>query len=227
MNLTEQLKEILYQQGAQLTGIAHMNGVENCNYPIGVAVAVSLPKKTILDLQKAPTKEYCELYDSLNNKLNEIILAGERFLKEKGYMAYAQTTTRVITDDHYSSLVPHKTVATRAGLGWIGKNCLLVTQEFGSAIRLSSLVTDAPLQCQEPVENSLCGTCRICVDKCPAQALSGTLWKTGITREHIVDVEKCYNKQVEVMKESTGIETDLCGKCFAVCAYTQRYLNRK
>ena len=43
-------------------------------------------------------------------------------------------------------------------------------------------------------------------------------------REKIVDIEKCYKKQIEIMSRNTGIETDLCGKCFAVCAYTQRYL---
>ena len=44
-------------------------------------------------------------------------------------------------------------------------------------------------------------------------------------REKIMDIEKCYKKQVEIMSKNTGIETDLCGKCFAVCTYTQKYLN--
>ena len=45
------------------------------------------------------------------------------------------------------------------------------------------------------------------------------------SRESLVDVEACRKKQVEIMSRRTGIETDLCGKCFAVCAYTRRYLN--
>ena len=45
----------------------------------------------------------------------------------------------------------HFGIATRAELGWIGKNCLLVTEKFGSAIRLSSLLTQVPLCCEEPV----------------------------------------------------------------------------
>ena len=44
------------------------------------------------------------------------------------------------------------------------------------------------------------------------------------TKRTIVDIEKCYKKQVEIMSKNTGIETDLCGKCFAVCTYTKRYL---
>ncbi len=65
----------------------------------------------------------------------------------------------------------------------------------------------------------------MCVKKCPAQALKGTLWSAGIQREEIVDADKCYKKQVEIMSEKTGIATDLCGKCFAVCTYTKKYLN--
>ena len=46
-------------------------------------------------------------------------------------------------------------------------------------------------------------------------------------REEIVDVNRCYQKQKEIMYVSTGIDTDLCGKCFAVCAYTQNYLKKQ
>ena len=80
------------------------------------------------------------------------------------------------------------------------------------------------LRCDEPVNQSHCGTCSQCVENCPAQALKDNLWTVGMQREKIVDIEKCYKKQVEIMSKSTGIETDLCGKCFAVCAYTKRYL---
>lgn len=45
-------------------------------------------------------------------------------------------------------------------------------------------------------------------------------------REKIVDVNRCYQKQKEIMYASTGIDTDLCGKCFAVCVYTQNYLKK-
>ena len=65
---------------------------------------------------------------------------------------------------------------------------------------------------------------RACVEHCPAQALKGTLWEAGMTRKEIVDAEACYQKQLEIMYERTGIRTDLCGKCFAVCTYTQKYL---
>lgn len=224
LELTEQLKNLLYRKGAALVGIGDMSGVENCNFGIGVSVAVSLPKNVIIDLQEAPTKEYYDLYYSLNQRLNEIIMTGEEFLRNMGFGAYAQTTDRVKVNPDKISELPHKTVATRSGIGWIGKNCLLVTPQYGSAIRLSSLLTDAPLECDAPINQSRCGGCNLCVKKCPAKALKGTLWEVGVQREEIVDIDKCYKKQVEIMSQKTGIQTDLCGKCFAVCAYTQKYL---
>ena len=224
MTLTDKLQTLLRDQGADLVGVGDMSRVEGCKLKTGVAVAVALPRHVILDLREAPTKEYYDLYHSLNQTLNEIVLAGERFLQSEGFEAWAQTTDRVKASRSNVALIPHKTVATRAGLGWIGKNCLLVTPQYGAAVRISSLLTDAPLECAAPFDRSRCGACDICVRSCPAQALTGALWEAGLQRDAIVDVEKCHEKQAEIMVKATGIETDLCGKCFAVCAYTRKYL---
>lgn len=222
MSLTEELKALLRARGAVLVGVGDMAGATDCPYPVGVSVAVALPEHVLADLRTAPTKEYYELYGALNEKLNGIVSAGEAFLQARGFRAYAQTTDRVRYGDDKRTPLPHKTVATRAGLGWIGKNCLLVTPRLGPAIRLSSLLTDAPLEPDAPIDRSRCGGCHACVDACPAQALKGTLWEAGMAREKLVDVEKCYAKQLEIMERQTGIRTDLCGKCFAVCPYARK-----
>lgn len=227
MELTKELKALLLEKGAALVGIGNMEGLENCKYTTGISVAIPLPKTLIRELQEAPNEEYYHLYHSLNAKLNEIVSAGEEFLRQKGFEAYAQTTDRVVVNDDRKSVLPHKTVATKAGLGWIGKNCLLITKEYGPAVRISSLLTNAPLECDEAVTESRCGDCELCVACCPAKALKGTLWTAGMAREEIVDAHVCFDKQVQIMKETTGIEADLCGKCFAMCAYTREYLNRK
>ena len=224
MTLTEELKAVLRSSGADLVGIGDLSAADNCAFRTGVSVAVALPAKVIRDLQKAPTVEYFQLYHTLNQALNEIVTVGEEFLKEQGFAACAQTTDRVKVSPDKTTPLPHKTVATRAGLGWIGKNCLLVTPQYGPAVRISSLLTDAPLEYDEPVSESRCGACDLCVRKCPAQALKNALWKTGMPREEIADLAACRKKQMEIMTEQTGIETELCGRCFAVCAYTEKYL---
>jgi hypothetical protein len=64
----------------------------------------------------------------------------------------------------------HKMTATHAGLGWIGKTDLLVSQDFGPRVRLASLLVDYPLKdAGTPVTESRCGSCRICVTHVPAR----------------------------------------------------------
>ncbi|MFR8341785.1 MAG: epoxyqueuosine reductase, partial [Dorea sp.] len=93
-------------------------------------------------------------------------------------------------------------------------------------VRISSLLTDAPLTCDAPVTRSQCGACHACVRYCPAHALKNTLWRPGIPCENIIAISTCHKKCREIMQKSTGIDADLCGKCFAVCTYTKQYLKQ-
>lgn len=223
-DLTTALRELLISQGACLVGVGDLEGIENCEFRYGISVAVPVSAGIVLSLQEKPTPEYCLEYKKLNEQLNRIVLAGENYLQSLGYKAYAQTTNRVKVKKNFISAVPHKTVATRAGLGWVGKNCLLVTEEFGSAVRLSSLFTDAPLVADKPVRESKCGSCSLCVNACPGHALKGTLWHACMPREDIVDINSCYSAMLDVTKENLGFEIDICGRCFAVCRYTKQHL---
>ena len=224
IQLKSELFCVLEKRGAKLIGVADLAGIVNGNMQTGIAVAVPVPKHIVCDLQTAPTREYYNAYYSLNAQLNEIVTSGAEFLKGKGFHARANTTEVVKINEEWCTPLPHKTVATHAGLGWIGKNCLLVTQKYGSAVRLSSLLTDAPLHFDTTITESRCGKCAICVNRCPAKALTGELWTPGTSREALFFKEKCKKTQLQRMKQATGIETDLCGLCFAVCPYTQKYL---
>lgn len=226
----ETLKENLFarlrQEGAALMGVADLTGLVTGPWTTGVSVAVPVPPDIVKDLETSPTAAYHRAYHTLNEKLNHIVEAGAAFLVSRGYRARANTTHTVQQDKHWNTPLPHKTVATRAGLGWIGKNCLLVTPEYGGAIRLSSLVTDAPLPPDPAVTESKCGACQRCVEACPAQALTGALWQAGMPREALFQPDVCEKTQRARMKAATGIDADLCGLCFAVCPYTKRYRNR-
>lgn len=227
----EELKRALYavlaEAGAKRMGIADLSGIVSGEMQTGVSVAVPVPRNIVRDLQTAPTREYYDAYHALNARLDGIVSRGAEFLRANGYQAYANTTKVVRKDADWRTSLPHKTVATRAGLGWIGKNCLLVTREYGGAVRLSSLLTDAPLPAGMPVNESRCGGCTVCVRSCPAKALTGALWNTSTRREELFHKEACRETQIRRMKEATGIETDLCGLCFAVCPFTQRYLQEE
>lgn len=225
--LQRELYELLRSQGAALVGAADLRGVDGAELPVGVAVATPVPASIVQELKTAPTREYYDAYHELNARLDRMVEAGAEFLRRQGWQAAAHTTKTVAYDRaRFCTPLPHKTVATRAGLGWIGKNCLLVTQEYGSAVRICSLVTDAPLATAAPILESRCGGCKNCVAHCPGRALTGALWRAGMPRQQLLDVQTCRSTQIRRMKAATGIDTDLCGLCFAVCPYTRRYLNR-
>lgn len=224
--LKQNLVRLLQQNGAALCGVADLNGFVASSMTTGISVAIPVPVNIVEDLKTAPTREYHDMYYTLNQKLNDIVTAGADFLIRQGYQAFANTTDVVKYNEEWQTPLPHKTVATRAGLGWIGKSCLLVTPEYGSAIRLSSLITNAPLPYDTPITQSRCGSCTQCVQHCPAKALTGALWTAGMPREELFQREICKKVQTERMKAATGIETDLCGMCFAVCPYTNRYLKK-
>lgn len=63
-----------------------------------------------------------------------------------------------------------RAVAERAGIGWNGKNCSIITHEYGSYVYLGEMMTNIPFEPDEPIENE-CGDCRLCLDVCPTGAL--------------------------------------------------------
>ena len=217
-SMTEQFKSALAAQGADLVGIGDLTGLpadSRGKLPIGVCIAVRYPRDVISGIVDLPTQEYYDWYNTINSRLYSLTTFAVNLLKDWGYKATMRTS------------LPHKTVATRAGIGWVGKSNLLVTESYGSAIRLASVLTDAPLTAATPVNESKCGACTICSDACPAGALSGKLWDTTVQRDEILDTSKCSKMAVERSVRGFGVPIELCGKCIAVCQYTQQYIRNE
>ena len=70
-----------------------------------------------------------------------------------------------------TSPVMEKALAEQAGIGWIGRNSLVINKDFGPWLFLGVLLVDAEYGSDEPVKNG-CGNCRVCIDSCPANALT-------------------------------------------------------
>lgn len=120
-------------------------------------------------------------------------------LEAEGYKSVAKLKT---------GLLPHKTVALRAGLGFIGKNNLLVTPQYGCALILGKVLTSAPFASSGTLpEKPQCGNCNICVNACPTGALLGKEWNINTAREEILTRKLCI----------------LCLKCMVSCPYTVNY----
>lgn len=223
---SEELRELLIIEGASLVGFADLSQFAEGDLKHGISIALKLPVDVVDGIEDGPTMEYYDTYYAWNDKLNQLGELAESYIKKHGYNAMAQTTGVVKEYGNYRTPMPHKTVATNAGVGWIGKCALLVTKEYGSAIRITSVLTDAPLQFDVPMKESLCGSCLKCTNACPGHAISGVNWNINMDRDLFFDPLKCRKSARELANKLINKEITLCGKCIQVCPYTNRYLRK-
>jgi epoxyqueuosine reductase len=230
MSTENDIRQFAENLGANLVGFADVSCL-----PVEVtegltralSIAVSLDPTVICEIESGPTAEYFAEYSRANAMLDQLSQQIADAIKDAGYKARAfRATNEQIDKSTLAARLQHRTVATRAGLGWIGKSGLLVTKEYGSAVRLASVLTDAPLTPAEPTEVSNCGDCHQCVDRCPAQAVVGKSWQPGVAREHLYNAAACFAKAREFAGRN-GIQATICGVCINACPWTRRYLGRK
>jgi epoxyqueuosine reductase len=106
-----------------------------------------------------------------------------------------------------------KALAQRAGIGWVGKNSLLITPEYGSYVFLGELLTTMKLDQDEPISEQ-CGACRICIDACPNQA---------ILDNRVINAQRCLSELtqkkelVEQHYEALGLRVYGCDTCQEAC----------
>ena len=194
-----------------------------------VSIAVALDPSVILEISKGPTKRYYKEYNRANKLLADLCDHAVNILISQGYKAVAlEPTTEQVDRKSLDTPLPHKTAATKAGLGWIGKSALLVTKEYGPAVRLATVLTNAEFEVANPVNDSYCGECNKCVESCPAKAISGRNWELGLEREAIYDAFACYGTARKLSKKISLPSTlVICGICINVCPWTQKYISRE
>ena len=224
-----ELKEMLIESGASLVGfadIASLPAAQTKGYPVAVAIAIALNPKIVSGIPTGPHIDYCYEYNDVNAKLDALGEAAEAWLNAKGFDSYAVTRARApyAHEDCLTDL-PYKTVAHLAGLGWIGKNALLVTREFGCAQRLTVVLTHAPLPVAGAAMGPICGSCSNCRRACPGEALKGITWSEDKTRDDLVDFHLC-QKVLRERGPDLAVRSATCGMCIAACPFTKGYLDR-
>ncbi len=98
----------------------------------------------------------------LRGRLNQLAKKINRGMREQNFLYRAFTDSAPIFERH---------LARKAGIGWIGKNTMLMNQQAGSYFFLGELFTNLPLVVDKPVETSHCGSCTACIDICPTKAI--------------------------------------------------------
>lgn len=240
--MNQELKQLLLENGASMVGFARISGLYSKveqngavskdsvtepldvpHYPYGVSIVLSYNRDIIKNIKDKPTMDYYNAYYELNAKLDELAIICAEYIKKQGYNAYPQTVSATKEFGNFRTVMPHKTVAVMAGLGWIGKSALFITQEYGSAVRLTSVLTDAPLEYNKSIIASKCGSCMLCAEACPAKAISGRAWSPDLDRDYFFDAAACRKKAREIAANVINKKITLCGKCIEVCPYTKKY----
>lgn len=209
---------------ADLSDLSPPRDERGGSFPAAVSWAIPMDPKIMLGVQAGPNQAYADEYERVNLRINALSrqLAGE--LTTRGGRAAPLAASERTDPENIKGDFPHKTAATRAGLGWIGKNCQLITRPFGPWIRLGTVFTDMVLPFGTPFERDFCGRCKQCVEACPAGALRGTSWYPGLAREEILDAKAC-----DVWKKDNCFQFHQghnCGICTVVCPVGLKQLKK-
>lgn len=186
-------------------------------YPRAISMVFPMNSKIMASIQNGPNKPYADEYQRVNDRINEVSQALAAELNSREYPSQPLAASNRTDTVNIKGDFPQKTAATRAGLGWIGRHCQLITRPFGSWVRLGTVFTHMELPCGPPMDKGYCGRCRICVEACPAGALKGASWSAGMERHEIIDVKTC-----DMWKKENYFEFHKghnCGICSAVCPH--------
>jgi epoxyqueuosine reductase len=190
-------------------------------YKQGISLGIVIPDSIVDHLpQRDDANVSCEYrlhgYDILNDRLNLIASTVSSFLNQKGYRTLPIPAANRTDEKNAIPTVSHKMIAHIAGLGWIGKSCLLVTPKAGPRLRLISILTEAPLESTDSQIEQKCGDCQECVKICPVQAIKGNNYRPGDSREARLDFKKCFDYFEDLKKTR---KYPVCGLCLYVCPH--------
>ena len=211
--------------GADLRDLPTPRDKDGLRLPYAVSWLVPMGPQIMAGIEQGPNQVYADEYARVNRRINDLSERLATEIRDRGYRARALAASDRTDKVNIEGDFPHKTAATRAGLGWVGRNCQLVTRQYGPWVRLGTVFTDMELACGSPVERSDCGGCFRCVEACPAVALTGETWVPGLPREQILDAAACDRwKKEHYFEYHQGHN---CGICAAVCPYGQKTLTRQ
>ncbi len=208
--MTAEIKARARELGAGLVGICQMRDdflMEGARSPFRYAIALGLPmdRDTMLEVPGVRAgREVLRVY----HQCSRLTVDLARHIRAMGWPAQGLPVNS-------SSEYLHIPIAVAAGLGQLGKHGSLICREFGSNVRLTTVVTDLPLavECPEDIGvDDLYAGCTICVRECPPAAIfNEKQWVRG-TRKWYVDFDRC----VPYFSDNYG-----CAICLEVCPWSE------
>lgn len=214
----EIIKDFVFKEKASLFGVCDFKGIEKDNFlldkeilerfPYAISIGRKLSMAVLESLIDRPTLLYFHHYRQINNFLDNLALKITFLIEEFGYSAFPIPASQIVDWQNQRGHLSHKKIAYYAGLGWIGRNNLLVNEKYGSQIRLVTILTDIPLTPDRENPNLDCGSCYLCIESCPAKAIR--------EKKEDFDYMKCFEKLKEFQKKGY-VGQYICGLCVKVC----------
>ncbi len=187
------------------------------------AIIMALPYYEDIPYKPYKEENYHIFLTSLRATLDEKATAVEKILADHGIGFYRPQPSQKDEIDLLAEF-PFKESAIKAGLGFIGKNCLFISYTYGPRVRLSAILVKSALAPELWPQNveykSLCGDCRICVDACPHHSLKNVEWAPGVNREDIIDIHHC-NARRSLYIKNHG-RKHACGFCLLSCPFGRK-----
>ena len=230
-NYTEEFKNRIIGLGADLIGIADVEPLKDLKmdppdllepFLRAIAIAIKLPAAVFEQIVDQPTPIYKSVYTTANLILDQIALRIAMDLQNNGFLSLPIPASQVLDQEKWYAAISHKAVARMAGLGWQGKNLLLITPQFGSRVRLATILTKAPLEVDGPIKNR-CASCTACEDACPAQAIKGVNTNTHYkNRNEAMHFSRCVEKVSGEFAKIPQVDAPICGICIKVCPFGRK-----
>ncbi len=230
--LDEYLRQKAYDLGADQCGVADLTlardairdqgGEMMAQFDRAISVGIAMPAAIVDQLprhrEKAVAIAYrTHSYEIISDRLDLLTSQLASLVQRRGYQAFPVRASQYLDGEKLTGLISHKLAAHLAGLGWIGKSCLLITPELGPRLRWATILTDAPLSTGRPMAER-CGDCRACVDACPVHAFTGRPFRPEEPRELRYDAHKC-RRYLHRNDAVPGAETSICGMCVYICPH--------
>jgi epoxyqueuosine reductase len=223
---TEELETFCRQKGADLFGIADLDPAIDFLASHGDPIATGYPRAVSIGMQindtivenhdpdepRGKSLYWHHIYEVVSQSLNFVAYDVSRWLANYGWDALPVPASMPYNLKKRQGVISHKLPAHLAGLGWIGKNCLLLTSEFGPRVRFATVLTDAPLS-EGVKKDKKCGKCTICIDTCPVNAFTGVEFSPSDDVDIRFDTAKCSEYRIK----------HPCGLCVSSCAIGKKY----
>ncbi len=175
--------------------------------PFAISIGLVLSRGVLDTVLDGPNPLYLHHYRQLNYRLDIIAYLLSREIEKRGHKALPFAASQVIDWQNQKGHISHKHIGVLAGVGWIGRNNLLIHPKYGAHVRYNTILTDMPLEADEPMAQS-CGQCRKCIDRCPAGAIKES--------QSLFDHQGCYNMLTQ-FKNKRNLGHHICGICIEAC----------